>query len=54
LVLFFLVVEEETFALIHHLPVGLAVGCFFVFVVVLGCFLVVATCTVAEWLFGAV
>ena len=50
----FLLVEEETLVLIHHLPVGLAVGCFFVSAVVLGCLLVVADCTSAEWLFGAV
>jgi hypothetical protein len=51
LVLFFLVVEEETLALIHHLLGRLAVRLVFVLASVSGCWLVVADCTKAERLF---
>ena len=39
--LFFLVVDDESGALVHHLPVGCVGSCFFVSVCVLGCLLVV-------------
>jgi hypothetical protein len=41
----FLVVEEESVALIHHLPVGIVVDCFFVSGSVAGCLLVEAFST---------
>ena len=49
----FLVVEEESAAPTHHLPVGFAVGCFFVSAVVLGWWLVVAFCSSCMGCFGA-
>ena len=39
--LFFLVVEEESGVLVHHLPVGCVKWCVFVFGLVLGAVLVV-------------
>jgi hypothetical protein len=47
----FLVVEEETLALVHHLLWGLAVRFVLVLAFVSGCWLVVADCTKAERLF---
>ncbi len=41
-ILFFLVLDDGSDALTHHLLVGFAGGCFLVSVSVLGCWLVVA------------
>jgi hypothetical protein len=47
-VLFFLVVEEDSVFLVHHLPVGCLEWCVLVFGFVLGCLLVVGVSQVVQ------